>query len=106
MKWFAYRNLSWNSLDLLAVDERAGTRAFAQPVQLIFRREETPDGLLEPTLRLPGDAGQSLFQALWDQGFRPSDGDGGSAEASALRKHIAFAERVAFALLDREGGKA
>jgi len=101
MRWYAYKNFVRRSVDLMAVDERGGAVYEGQPMTVLMKRiEEAQRGeVREPTLSIPHDYAQELLQALWDEGFRPNNGEGGTAESAALRKHIEFAEKVATALL-------
>ena len=59
----------------------------------------TPGEMVEPTLVFKFEEAQQLMQELWDAGFRPNNGAGSTAEATALQKHIQFAEFVATTLL-------
>ena len=43
----------------------------------------------QPTLALYDDEAQSLFNALWNAGLRPRDGQGGLAHTNAQAAHIA-----------------
>jgi hypothetical protein len=101
VRWFANKNICRQRVEMMLVDESHGRRAFGKPPEIVLEveRDEDVGRAREPTLSLPYGAAEALLQALWDQGFRPNNGEGGPAEAVALRKHIAFAERVAIALL-------
>lgn len=102
MKWYAYKNMMRRSVDLLAVDEHPGGRRFeGRPIELIMAAVDSETSVGEPTLSISHDAASELLQALWDAGFRPNNGEGGTAEAAALRNHIKFAEGVTGALLER-----
>jgi len=103
MKWYAHWNMCRLAYEFLLVDESRGRRAYGEPLSLTLKTVEPADqGLIrEPTLSLPHEAAESLFQALWDAGLRPNDGAGGGAEAKALRDHIAFSEIIAKGLLAR-----
>ena len=90
-----YDNLSSYTFDILLKDGEY----VAQPVYPFESTRRDPNAVLEPTIRLDREVAQSLFQAMWDQGFRPAQGSSGKAEVDAQAKHIAFAEGVAHALL-------
>lgn len=105
MKVFVHRNLKRLTTEFLLVDERNGRRSFGLPVVITMKTEDEADENtarpLEPTFALDDRATQSLFQALWDQGLRPESGSSGKAETDALKGHIAFAEKIATALLPK-----
>lgn len=46
-----------------------------------------------PTMELETHDAQQLMQLLWDAGYRPNDGAGSTAEATALRAHITSLEK-------------
>ena len=98
-KWLAQRSIYRDGTDLVFVNQWGDKMAVAKPVEFTMVEQSAHSLIMEPTLVLRGDSGQSLFQALWDAGFRPNDGAGSGAEAQALKAHIVFAEHVARALL-------
>jgi len=81
------------------LDHRYGKCAVAIPVQLEFQAAE-PHIAYDSTFAWDYDFAQSMFEALWNAGYRPGDGACGSEERSALKKHIEFAEHVSKSLLD------
>lgn len=98
MKVFAHKNICRRAVEIVLIDQSHGRESVARPVNFIFDALE--DGqIVEPTMAIRLEDAELLMQALWDAGFRPNNGAGSSAEADALRKHIAFAERVADRLL-------
>lgn len=103
MKFYAYKNLVRRSVDLLLVEQRGGRQVEGQPVSIMMKVIEDEDlgRIREPTLSIPHEGAQALLQALWDEGFRPETGEGGTAEVAALKAHIRFAEGVTGALLGR-----
>lgn len=103
MKWFAHRNLMRLAVELMLVDESHGRRAFGQRVELTLKTVEPGEEhvVREPTLSMRYEAAQSLLQALWNEGFRPNEGEGTAGQVAALQSHIRFAERVADRLLER-----
>jgi hypothetical protein len=76
-----------------------GTISVAKPAQLEFYEPE-PNVACDSTFSWDYDLAQSMFQAMWNAGYRPGDGSCGSEERTALKKHIDFAEHVSKALLD------
>jgi len=101
MSWHAQRSIYRDSTDLVYVERYSDKIAVAQPITLTMIEQERFSVIAEPTLVLRGNQGQELMQALWDCGLRPNDGAGSGAQAQALQKHIAFAERIADGLLAR-----
>lgn len=98
MKIYAQKSLRRRGVELY-LGETRGNRDYAiLPVALQERTVE-PGEMHEPALTIPMEAAQDLMQQLWDQGFRPNNGAGSSAEADALKNHIKFAEQVATRLL-------
>lgn len=90
-----HRNFAALTCDILLKD---GNHV-AQPVYPFEFKEHDRNVALEPTIRLQLEIAEQLFQAMWDQGFRPVQGSSGKAEVDAQAKHIAFAEGVAHTLL-------
>lgn len=100
MKFFAYRNICRDALEVVLVDERTSKRGVARPVEFVFDVVDEGE-LVEPTMLIPAGAAESLMQALWDAGLRPNNGAGSSAEADALKRHIAFAEQMARTAMEK-----
>jgi hypothetical protein len=66
---------------------------------IITRYDRQSAAIYQPTISLEQGSAQSLMQALWDAGLRPSQIPESNKEVSALKQHIVFAEHVAKALL-------
>ncbi len=105
MKWFAQRNQISLRVELLLVGERNGVRYFGEHVDVILTTygPDEQAKAREPTMSMPYEAAQALLQALWNEGFRPNDGEGTTGQLAALQAHVRFAEMVAEKLLDRAG---
>ena len=99
--WLAQRSIYRGSTDLVLVEKLGDKIAVAQPVNFTMVEQSQQSVIAEPTLILYDTQGQELMQALWDAGLRPNDGARSGAQAQALLKHIAFAERIADGLLLR-----
>jgi len=99
LKWLAQRTIYSDSTDLVLVQDMGDKIGVAKPMEFTMELQSRHAVINEPTLRLRGDQGQSLMQALWDAGLRPNDGAGSGAEVQAIKNHAAFAERVADRLL-------
>lgn len=65
-----------------------------------IRLEEVKDGMPWPEFLLLPDGfsqyGQSLFQALWDVGFRPHNGESSVAHVQAMKDHLEDMRRLVF----------
>lgn len=94
-----YNDFSSLVFRAVVLDHRFDKVAVAQPVQLEFRAVEQNQAC-DSTFSWDYDFAQSMFQAMWDAGYRPNDGSCGSEERAALKKHIDFAEHVSKTLLD------
>lgn len=56
-----------------------------------IKRVPAVEGMLWPRFMeatLLTDAGQSLFDALWNAGYRPNKGDGSGAHVEAIKSHL------------------
>lgn len=94
-RWYAQKVFQTQGIELLLVNEENGHRAYGLPTDFIIKTEESAAAIIDPTLKLTEGVAQSLLQALWDVGLRPNNGEGTSAQVEGMKKHIAFAERVA-----------
>lgn len=104
MKWYVSKAFSQQRYEFALLHTDHDRLWIAGPVE--FDLQEVPPaerGLeKEPTFTLDLDLAQTLMDAMWAEGLRPSSGHGGTAEVQALHKHIEFAERVTSALLERK----
>ena len=48
------------------------------------------------SIHLDWDCGQSLFQALWDAGYRPKNGETSIAHVEALKYHLEDMRKLVF----------
>lgn len=97
-----YNDFSSLTFRSVVLDHRFERVSVAQPAALEFRAVE-PNQACDSTFSWDYDFAQSMFQAMWDAGYRPADGSCGSEERTALKKHIDFAEHVSKALLSTTG---
>ena len=96
MKAYAQRNLMRATLDIMLSSGGDTYITYGEP-EIVTRQ---PGLLVErPSLELPCDAGQPLFDALWECGFRPSTVRDSDKAIDALKNHITFAESVVKELL-------
>ena len=94
---FAYHldnNFEWNSHDLRIVEHRDGKTFFGQ-MEFV---EHEPGELMPPTLRVMGgssDKGlQSLFNCLWDAGYRPPAGVDPEPVVQAKNENLSDLRRI------------
>ena len=88
-------------LRMIHCDESGNTSA-AQSVQMVARDHKS--GTVEPFLRLEPSEAQGLIDALWTAGLRPTEGRGSAGAMEATKEHLKDLQRVAFTLLDGQGG--
>lgn len=85
-------------VEIAILCEINGSRHVAKPLTLEW--DNVGDMYVsEPTFSMRLEVAQGLMQSLWDAGLRPNSGEGGSAQADAMRNHIQFAEHVSRQLL-------
>jgi len=75
---------------------RAGENHVGQPMHVELVEFDTARSFVEPTVRLPRHEAQALFQAMWDAGLRPNDGEGTSGHVAALKYHLEDMRRLVF----------
>ena len=93
------------------LDDKTELRAASAPwhggIELLIRRgdyfgvnitmESKESGLIvEPTLRIDMDAGQTLMDDLWNAGLRPTEGAGSARSLRATEKHLSDMRKIAF----------
>jgi hypothetical protein len=98
--WWA-QSTSWaRKVELVGVRELGDKLEVLMPINPSIKLcDRHTTAIYEPTLSLEQDSAQSLLQALWDAGLRPSQIPESNKEVSALKQHIVFAEHMAKALL-------
>lgn len=89
-----------NYLQLYAKETKDG-ESFAVTCKGLAFTLVSPErrNLIWPTfleLPLDTDAGQSLFNALWQVGFRPHKGESGIAHVEALKFHLEDMRKLVF----------
>ena len=67
------------------IDHSSGRIYGAEPVVL---KEVTPGIPVQPMVQLEYEEGQSLMDALWECGIRPSEGTGSAGAMAAVQKHL------------------
>ena len=92
MRAYAQRSLSRLALDIMfCLDKNRVVAPMGQP-EIV---ETVPGQCIEPSLALPDDFGQPLFDALWEAGYRPSQTQPAEQAIDALQNHVKFAEEMA-----------
>jgi|SRR5579859_1101849 len=73
-----------------------GERRVVPPLGPLELVERKPGDLMQPTLELDGRAAQSLMDALWNEGLRPTEAKYPSEHVNALRDHLADMRKLVF----------
>lgn len=102
---YAHRNPQSLSLELYL---RAGKGTFCTIDERgeLLTHEVQEGALMQPSLRLPYEAGDKLIDELIRAGFRPTKTTPPDETIAAQRAHILFAEEVATKTLTLLGDKA
>lgn len=93
----AERPIWSDSLDLYAKETIDGKHRALVAVGIEVR--EVPAGELWPrflSIPMQWDIGQSLFDALWQAGFRPNGGEATVAHVAAIKAHLEDMRRLVF----------
>jgi len=99
MEAFIRRDFSWDRVDILFRDRDAMTTLL--PIG-DFQVAPLDEGkMIKPTFELTPQMAESLFQALWTEGYRPHEFGPVAKTEAALEKHINFAEAVVANLFKR-----
>ena len=99
------RELFSNAIAIqLAQRNERGVLHIATPV--IFRESTSTLGTMDrsdPCLRLQLADAQSLIDALWGCGLRPSEGTGSAGSLAATERHLRDMQSIAKGLLKKDG---
>ena len=96
IKWWGHYAASKIRYEFQAIQTTEhGRSAIYTTFELVPLDTETLVTAREPTLSLEPEEAQSLFNALWDSGLRPQDGQGGMAHTTAQAAHIADLRAIA-----------
>lgn len=81
-----------------------GTANYVTDVQITtIPLEEAQDGMWRPApIELSKESAQSLMDALWEAGVKPSGGEGHTAHIRALNDHLDSMKKIAFKQLGIE----
>lgn len=85
-----------NTIDVRLFDYKGpGWRRFVgKPV--VFEEHEQDGSFMPPTISLKEDAAQSLMDALWDCGVRPTQGHGSAGQLAATERHLEDLRAIVF----------
>ena len=85
----------WNDDYQFALIDKSFDKMYvAEPFVM---REVLKGGAIgQPTFSLQRSAIQALFNKLWDDGFRPTDGTGNSGHVEALKYHLEDMRKLVF----------
>jgi hypothetical protein len=96
MKFRAARDYCFDGVRILLEESSDfGRRRVVEPMQLSLKEVQQGDPL-EPTMTLDANAAQSLIDALWDAGLRPTEARYPNDHVNALRDHLADMRKLVF----------
>lgn len=90
----AVKNPSTRTIDIWA--KTAAGDVWVKNVTVNTERMSPTNIIGDPPIRLPYEVAQSLIDALWDAGVRPSSGEGHTAHIQALNAHLEDMRRLVF----------
>jgi len=91
---YAQKNIITNSVDFIIRNDTD----IVEPMYLVVNCNVDRDNSerVEPSLQLEMDLSRKLFQAMWDEGFRPESGHGGGAQVEAMTAHLEDMRKLVF----------
>lgn len=92
MRWYVERLDYGLRTNFYLAEPESGT--YAKPLEIVVERREDQIRADGPTLQLQVEHAESLFQAMWDAGFRPPEERVSDQTLEAQKAHIALAEKV------------
>jgi hypothetical protein len=96
MRFRANRDFAMDGLALWVVLQRDGDkRMVAEPQQFTLKEHQRGD-YCPPTLEIDAGAAQSLIDALWECGLRPTEAKYPQEHVNALRGHLEDMRRLVF----------
>lgn len=93
------RRTDYNQRIELLIGFKRGDGVFDHGQPLIFERLE-PGGIAPPTISLRPEEAQSIMDALWDAGLRPTEGTGSAGALAATQKHLEDMRTIAFRVIE------
>jgi len=102
IKFYANSTHFYDKIHVFARDKRGSTLAF--PQQIVWEAIAQEDNYVapEPLFKLDHEEVQSLMDALWDCGIRPSEGMGSAGQLAAVQNHLKDMQKIAFTYLEME----
>lgn len=96
MRFRAARDFQWDGVRVLIEEPGMdGQRRVVEPMQLTLKEVQRGD-YCEPTMQLDAMAAQSLMDALWEAGLRPTEARYPNDHVNALRDHLADMRKLVF----------
>ena len=86
----AATDIYWDGIRVLActVDAEGKISSIAQPVQFTMQERTPSTPILEPTFQFDSETANSLMNALWEAGLRPSGYKSPAGEVRRLEAHL------------------
>lgn len=73
-----------------------GIFSIAKPMVLERLEKDQIGAIRLPFATIPMDAAQSMIDALWHAGIRPTEGSGSAGSLAATERHLADIKAIAF----------
>lgn len=91
IKVYVERPYQWDSYNIYV---REGNKAFTN---ISVTTEEIDEGkCYEPVARLTSQQANAIFQALWEAGLRPNNGESSMAHVEAIKYHLEDMRKLVF----------
>ena len=100
IKFYANSTHFYDKIHVFARDKRGSTLAFLQ--QIVWEAITSKVHFPEPLFKLDHEEVQTLMDALWDCGIRPSEGMGSAGQLAAVQNHLKDMQKIAFTYLEME----
>ena len=100
IKFYANSTHFYDKIHVFVRDKRGSTLAF--PQQIVWETVTSEVHFPEPLFKLDHEEVQSLMDALWDCGIRPSEGMGSAGQLAAVQNHLKDMQKIAFTYLEME----
>lgn len=102
-KWEFYfsRNFGGDHIEMYGSVKEGDRISYAKNV-LMETKGERDYSLIDPFLRLSYDDCQTMMDALWDVGIRPSNGSGSAGQLAATEKHLDDMRNLTFNLINKQ----
>ena len=102
IKFYANSTHFYDKIHVFARVKLGTYLAFPQQIVWTKITQEDEYTAPEPLFKLDHEEAQTLMDALWDCGIRPSEGMGSAGQLAAVQNHLKDMQKIAFAYLDME----